>query len=101
MEIVVAGDGSIAEPGDDEAMGCRAAWLGALLLAAPAIARADGRITNRDYAIDLYDGVAIGSTASVGMGGTGAALITGTSGTLINPSAMAMRPTRIPGASGS
>ncbi|MGE0398382.1 MAG: hypothetical protein AB7T06_16880 [Kofleriaceae bacterium] len=48
-------------------------------------------ITDRDYAIDFYDGVAIGNTAWVGMGGAGAANIVGTAGTLINPSAPAVR----------
>jgi len=48
-------------------------------------ARADNLpITDRNYAIDLYDGVAIGNTAMVGMGGAGAALINGTAGALIN-----------------
>ena len=38
-------------------------------------ARADNPpIVDRNYAIDLYDGVAIGNTAMVGMGGAGAAL---------------------------
>src|SRR4051794_5885449 len=57
---------------------------------APA-AQADGPITDRNYAIDFYDGVAIGDTAWVGMGGAGAALIVGSAGTLINPSAPAVR----------
>jgi hypothetical protein len=57
-------------------------------------ARADNPpIVDRNYAIDLYDGVAIGNTAMVGMGGTGAALINGTAGALINPSAIAVRST--------
>lgn len=67
--------------------------LGALAFGAPSVARADGPITDRNYAIDFYEGVAIGNTAWVGMGGAGAALITGTAGTLINPSAPAVRPT--------
>src|SRR5688572_29831099 len=74
-------------------MARRAVLLGALALAAPALARAEGPITDRDYAIDFYEGVAIGNTASVGMGGAGAALIVGTAGSLINPSAPAVRPT--------
>ncbi|MGE0867722.1 MAG: hypothetical protein AB7P03_04110 [Kofleriaceae bacterium] len=56
-------------------------------------ARADGPITSRDYAIEIYDGVAIGNTAQVGMGGAGAALVIGTAGTLINASAPAVRQT--------
>src|SRR4051812_35281016 len=59
-----------------------------------ASARADNPpITDRNYAIDLYDGVAIGDTAMVGMGGAGAASINGTAGALINPSAIAVRST--------
>jgi len=65
----------------------------ALSLASVAPAQADGPITNRDYAIDIYDGVAIGNTAWVAMGGAGAALIVGTAGALINPSAPAVRET--------
>jgi hypothetical protein len=57
-------------------------------------ARADNPpIVNRNYAIDLYDGVAIGSTVMVAMGGTGAASMNGTAGALINPSAIAVRST--------
>lgn len=50
-------------------------------------------ITSRAYAIDLYDGVAIGNTDMVGMGGAGAAVVLGTAGVLMNPSAIAVRPT--------
>ncbi len=57
-------------------------------------ARADfPPITDRDFAIDLYDGVAIGNTAMVGMGGAGAAKVIGTAGVLLNPSAIAVRST--------
>ena len=49
-------------------------------------------ITSRAYAIDLYDGVAIGNTDMVGMGGAGAAVVLGTAGVLLNPSAIAVRP---------
>jgi len=59
-----------------------------------AAARADNApIVDRNYAIDLYDGVAIGDTMMVGMGGAGAASINGTAGALINPSAIAVRST--------
>lgn len=65
-----------------------------ILCFAAAGARADSPpITDRNYAIDLYDGVALGDTVMIGMGGAGAALINGTAGTLINPSAIAVRPT--------
>ncbi|HET9622789.1 MAG TPA: hypothetical protein VFP84_15555 [Kofleriaceae bacterium] len=50
-------------------------------------------ITNRDFAIDLYDGVAIGDSTQVGMGGAGGAVINGTAGVLLNPSAIAVRST--------
>ena len=50
-------------------------------------------ITDSNYSIELYDGVAIGNTAVVGMGGATVALAIGTSGTLSNPSAPAVRPT--------
>ncbi len=50
-------------------------------------------ITDRDYAIDYYEGIAIGDTRQVGMGGAGAALLVGTAGTLLNASAPAIRPT--------
>jgi hypothetical protein len=50
-------------------------------------------ITNSNYSIELYDGVAIGNTAVVGMGGATVALASGTAGTLFNPSAPAVRPT--------
>ena len=58
----------------------------ACLVARPALAQFPP-ITSRDYAIDLYDGVAIGNTAMVGMGGAGAADVLGTAGVLLNPSA--------------
>jgi hypothetical protein len=50
-------------------------------------------ITDRNYAIDLYDGVAIGNTDMIGMGGAGTAVVLGTAGVLLNPSAIAVRPT--------
>jgi hypothetical protein len=65
-----------------------------LTLAAARPARAQyPTITNREYAIDLYDGVALGNTDMVGMGGAGAAVVLGTAGVLMNPSAIAVRPT--------
>ncbi len=61
-----------------------------LALAATAVAQP---ITDRDFAIDFYDGVAIGDTTQVGMGGAGAARINGSAGALLNPSAIAVRDT--------
>ncbi|MBC7973548.1 MAG: hypothetical protein H7138_01090, partial [Myxococcales bacterium] len=54
---------------------------------------AQAPITDRAYAIDLYDGVAIGDTTLIGMGGAGAANVRGTAGVLLNPSAIAVRST--------
>ena len=64
-----------------------------LAAAHPARAQQYPPITSHAYAIDLYDGVAIGSTDMVGMGGAGAAVVLGTAGVLMNPSAIAVRPT--------
>ena len=64
-----------------------------VLAAAPAVADPLPAVTSRDYAIDLYDGVALGNSATVAMGGASAANAFGTSGTLVNPSAPAVRRT--------
>jgi hypothetical protein len=56
-------------------------------------AEAQAPITDRAYAIDLYDGVAIGDTTLIGMGGAGAAYARGTAGVLLNPSAIVVRST--------
>ena len=64
-----------------------------LLLARPASADDFSPITSRAYAIDLYDGVALGNSTMIGMGGAGAANVIGTAGVLLNPSAIAVRPT--------
>jgi len=72
----------------------RAGSLSAVCLLAAASAHADNPpVTDRNYAIELYDGVAIGNSAIVAMGGAAAANAMGTAGTLINPSAPAVRPT--------
>lgn len=74
----------------------RAATLVGVLVglgAAPAPAGPLPPVTSRDYAIDLYDGVALGNSATVAMGGASAANAFGTSGTLVNPSASAVRRT--------
>jgi hypothetical protein len=73
-----------------------AAVIGMTIVAAaarPVRAQVFPPITDRNYAIDLYDGVAIGNTDMVGMGGAGAAVVLGTAGVLLNPSAIAVRPT--------
>lgn len=75
-------------------------WSGRILplvaCAVPGIAYAapeTSPITDSNYSIELYDGVALGNTAVVGMGGATVALASGTAGTLFNPSAPAVRPT--------
>lgn len=50
-------------------------------------------IVDRNFAIDFYEGVAIGDTSQVGMGGAGAARVVGSAGTLLNASAPAIRET--------
>jgi len=50
-------------------------------------------IVDRDYAIELYEGPAIGDSSLVGMGGAGAARLIGSAGALINPAAPAVRRT--------
>src|SRR4051794_21572717 len=67
-----------------------AAWLPAARAAAdPQLSP----VTDRNYAIELYDGTALGNTAVVGMGGAAVALASGTSGTLNNAAAPAVRST--------
>jgi hypothetical protein len=67
---------------------------GAVCLVISVPARADfPPITDRNYAIDLYDGVALGNTATVGMGGAAVALAMGSSGTVVNPAAPAVKST--------
>jgi hypothetical protein len=79
---------------------CRTGWPRAATAATAAVAvlaaaapAAGDPIVDRSYAIDFYEGVAIGDTQHVGMGGAGAALVLGSAGTLLNPSAPAVRRT--------
>ena len=65
-------------------------WAGVAACAAAGAAAADP-IVDREFAIDFYEGVAIGDTAQVGMGGAGAARVAGSAGTLLNASAPAVR----------
>jgi len=67
-------------------------WAGVAACAAAGTAAADP-IVDRNFAIELYDGVAIGDTSQVGMGGAGAARVVGSAGTLLNPSAPVVRRT--------
>ncbi|MBA3542412.1 MAG: hypothetical protein H0T79_22540 [Deltaproteobacteria bacterium] len=64
-----------------------------LTVALIAPARAAPPVTDRNYAIELYDGVALGNSATIATGGAAAANAIGSSGTLTNPSAPAVRPT--------
>jgi hypothetical protein len=48
-------------------------------------------IVDRQYAIELYEGVAIGDSTLTGMGGAGAANVNGSAGALINAAAPAIR----------
>ena len=68
-------------------------WAGVAACAAAAGVAAADPIVDREFAIDFYDGVAIGDTSQVGMGGAGAARVVGSAGTLLNPSAPAVRKT--------
>jgi hypothetical protein len=53
-----------------------------LLVLTSSLAHAQAPITDSDYAIELYDGVAIGDTALVGMGGAGVVVLALTSASL-------------------
>jgi hypothetical protein len=48
-------------------------------------------ITDRDFAIDLYNGNALGSLQMVGMGGAAVALVQGSAGMSVNPAAVGVR----------
>lgn len=64
-----------------------------LVLTHPSAHAQPAPITDRDYALDLYTGAAVGSVRIVGMGGTTIAVSEGTSGALLNPAAAAVRRT--------
>jgi hypothetical protein len=68
-----------------------ACGLAALLAAATA--HADEPITDRDWALDLYQGAALGTVRIVGMGGASVAVGEGSAGSLTNPAAAAVRRT--------
>jgi hypothetical protein len=66
----------------------------AVLASAPAAAGPQlSPVTDRNYSIELYDGAALGNATVIGMGGAAVALASGSSGTLQNPAAPAVRPT--------
>jgi hypothetical protein len=62
------------------------------VLAGPGGATAD-ELTDGDVGLDVFQGTAIGSVRVVGMGGAATALAEGSSGTLANPAAAAIRST--------
>ncbi len=70
-----------------------AVWLAGM----PRLASADPPTTTirpgQSYSIDLYDGAPLGNAAVVGTGGAAIADSVGSSGTLLNASASAVRPT--------
>lgn len=67
--------------------------VAALALAAPRAARAQYEpVTDRDFALDLYQGAVLGTLRLVGMGGAGVALAEGSAGMVVNPAAPAVRP---------
>ncbi|MFL5311527.1 MAG: hypothetical protein ACJ79H_13835, partial [Myxococcales bacterium] len=70
----------------------RPAGLVLLLFALAAPARADGPITDRNYAIDAYRGAAVADYRVIGMGGVSLATAEGAVGLLTNPAAAASRP---------
>jgi len=70
-------------------LGVALAWA---LVGRPAAAQILTPITDRDYAIDLYQGPVLGSARIVGMGGASVAVASGSSGLLVNPAAVAVWP---------
>lgn len=80
-------------PGYAGWMAREARWrlLALLLVSGFSTPVAGDPITSRDYAIELYEGVAIGDSALIGMGGAGAARALGSAGALLNPSAPVIR----------
>jgi hypothetical protein len=74
-------------------MTVRAIGIVCVLAASAAAEPPTSPIVDSNYSIELYDGVAYGNSAVVGMGGATVGLATGTSGTLFNPSAPAVKMT--------
>jgi hypothetical protein len=64
-----------------------------LALPQPSSAQNFPPITSRDWAVDLYEGTALGSNRVIAMGGVSVAIAEGSAGSLANPAAMAVRPT--------
>ena len=72
----------------------QAAAVALCLAAAPAVAAAQSfpPVTDRDFAIDLYQGAVLGSTRIIGMGGAQVAMAEGAAGMTANPASPAVRP---------
>jgi hypothetical protein len=84
----------VPAPGPDILAAMRhAAGIVVALACCAGTARADEPITDRNYAIDLYQGAAIGTVRIVGMGGTSLAVSEGSAGVLANPASAAVRRT--------
>lgn len=70
-------------------------WLSCAVVTALTLGRARSQglpqISDRNFALDTYDGVAIGSVRIIGMGGAAIATAEGSSGTLLNVAAPAVR----------
>lgn len=49
-------------------------------------------IADRDFALDLYSGNALGSLQMVGMGGAAVAIVSGSAGMSVNPASVGVRP---------
>src|SRR5262245_54829926 len=68
-----------------------AAVVAIVAWAAPAAAQPFPPVTDTDYGIDLYQGGALGSIRIVAMGGAAVAVAEGSSGTIANAAAPAVR----------
>ncbi|MBT8496362.1 MAG: hypothetical protein KJO07_25170 [Deltaproteobacteria bacterium] len=66
--------------------------LPVVLASLPAAGQDLPDITDRNYAIDLYQGPVLGSAEIVGMGGASTAVAKGSPGILVNPAAVAVWP---------
>jgi hypothetical protein len=67
--------------------------IGPLTLVASAEAQELAPVTDRDYALDLYNGSVVGSVRMIGMGGASIGFAEGSVGTLSNAAAAAVRRT--------
>jgi hypothetical protein len=70
----------------------RSSRLALIILVLARAARADGPITDRNYAIDAYHGASVADYRVIGMGGVSLATAEGATGLLANAAAAASRP---------